>query len=417
MWSQEFITPAEPLSEDCLYLNIWSSAKPEEKQPVLVWIHGGAFVSGSGACPIYDGEALAKEGIVFVSINYRLGVFGFLAHPELTKESPSHASGNYGIMDQIAALEWVRKNIVAFGGDPGKITIAGQSAGSTSVQALVASPLTKGLFHGAVAQSGASFQRSSISLRAAEKTGSALSKEAGADLQQLRVMSADTLLSIANVFPFGSFSLITDGYVLPDAMAATFSASKQNNVPLMAGWVTGDANLVRTQTPTKEDFIANAQASYGDSADSFLKLFPANTEGEVRQSQQKLSTLQFAAFADYQWAKWNSSRSYLYHFSYVPTDKPGFPNYGAFHTSDVPYALKTLYYWDRPWQPVDYAVEEYMSTYLVNFVKTGDPNGSGVPTWNPYKEKEAVIMELGREPIAQPGYLLEEFKFMESQEH
>lgn len=159
MWTQEFITPAEPLSEDCLYLNIWTPAKSDtEKLPVLVWIHGGGFTSGSGACDIYDGEALAHLGIIYVSINYRLGIFGFMAHPELTAESNHHASGNYGLMDQQAALSWIQKNIAAFGGDPSRVTIAGQSAGSMSVNAVVASPLSKGLLHGAIAQSGGMFQ-------------------------------------------------------------------------------------------------------------------------------------------------------------------------------------------------------------------------------------------------------------------
>ncbi|HEY3403240.1 MAG TPA: carboxylesterase family protein, partial [Ohtaekwangia sp.] len=246
MWSEEFITPQQPLSEDCLYLNIWTAAKSaKEKRPVFVWIHGGGFVSGSGACPIYDGEKMAKNGIVYVSINYRLGVFGFLAHPELSKESGENASGNYAILDQIAALQWIKKNIAAFGGDPEQVTIAGQSAGSFCVNALVASPLAKDLFQRAIAQSG-SFVANGFgrSLESAETTGKTFVQNANAtSIAELRKKSADDIFKAAQTLPYGSFSPVFEDYTLPSQPLTFFRAGKQNNVPLLTGWVTGDASL------------------------------------------------------------------------------------------------------------------------------------------------------------------------------
>jgi para-nitrobenzyl esterase len=415
MWTEEFIAPPEPLSEDCLYLNVWTAAKSvEEKLPVLVWIYGGGFVSGSSACAVYDGEALAKNGIVYVSVNYRVGVFGFMAHPELSKESKHHASGNYALMDQIAALQWVKNNIAAFGGDPDKVTIAGQSAGSFSVQALVASPLSKGLFRGAIAQSGASFGRFSSSLADAETKGEAIaqkSKKKG--IAELRKLSADSLLLVANTFPFGTFSPITDGYVLPADMRSIFQKKKHNDIVLIAGWVTGDAALTG-QPKSAEQFQTWAATTYGERKNDFLKLFPATSEDEAKQSQSKLGILNFAAFPDHVWALSNTHNSFVYQFSYVPTDKPGFPNYGAFHTSEVPFALHTIALWNRPWKATDYAVEKYMSAYWINFVKTGNPNGDGLPEWKKYDAMNQTIMELGELPISKPGMMKAEFQFLES---
>lgn len=415
MWTEEFITPAEPLSEDCLYLNIWTASKSNEgKLPVLVWIHGGGFVSGSGACPVYDGEALAKEGIVYVSINYRLGVFGYLAHPDLTKESSYKSSGNYAVLDQIEALKWVKENIAAFGGDPDKVTIAGQSAGSFSVQTLVASPLAKGLFRGAIAQSGASFERMSMKLAWAEKAGLTLTEKAGvSSIDELRKMSAEKVFSIANEIPRGSLMPIIDGYVITENMKNTFKNKKHNDVALMAGWVTGDAALMG-QPKTTEQYQAWVANTYGEMKDEFLKIFPASTNEQATQSQIKLGNLNFAGYADHVWALHNSSNSYLYQFSYVPTDKPGFPNYGAFHTSEVPFALHTLSKWNRPWKDSDYAVEKAMSSYWINFVKTGNPNGVGLPEWKNYDAASQSIMELGEKPVLKPGMFKTEFQVLES---
>jgi para-nitrobenzyl esterase len=416
MWSQEFITPATPLSEDCLYLNIWTPSKKnsKEKLPVFVWIHGGGFVSGSGACPIYDGEAMAKQGIVYVSINYRLGIFGFMAHPDLTAESGKGSSGNYGLMDQVAALQWIKQNIDAFGGDPQRVTIAGQSAGSMSVHALVASPLTRGLFRSAIAESGTMMTRQSPSLQQAEQTGLTLSeKKRTKSIDVLRKLSADSLLALANTLPYGSYFPIVDGYVLPEDVASIFRSKKHNDVTVMAGWVTGDADLALRNVLNAEQFKATAVTNYGVNSEEFLKLFPADNDDVAKVSQRKLATLQFAGFGDHLWASTNVSNTFVYQFSYVPTDKPGFPNYGAFHTSEVPFALHTLKYWDRPWKQLDYDVEKYMSAYWINFIKTGDPNGEGLPQWKKYDAIEQSIMELAEQPSLKKGLYKAEFAFLE----
>jgi len=414
MWTEEFIAPPEPLSEDCLYLNVWTPAKsPKEKLPVLMWIYGGGFVSGSAACAVYDGEALAKEGIIFVSINYRVGVFGFLSHPDLTKESGKNASGNYALLDQLAALKWIKANIGAFGGDPDKVTIAGQSAGSFSVQALVASPLSKGLFRGAIAHSGASMGRFSKKLSDAEKTGLELSQKVkSTSIAALRTLPADSVWKLASSLPYGSFAPITDGYVLPNDIGSILKNKRHNDVALIAGWVTGDAALTG-QPKSATEFKAWVSATYQDKQSEFLKAFPAGTDQEALQSQNKLGNLNFAGYANHVWATNNTSNSYLYQFSYVPTDKPGFPNYGAFHTSEVPFALHTLSKWNRPWKYSDYAVEKFMSTYWVNFVKTGNPNDNGLPEWKKYDASQP-IMELTEKPVLKPGLFKKEFLVLES---
>ena len=412
MWTEEFLTPPEPLSEDCLYLNIWSGASSaEDKLPVLVWIYGGGFMSGSGACAIYDGKALAKEGIVYVTINYRVGVFGFMAHPDLTAEAQHKSSGNYGLMDQIAALKWIKNNIAAFGGDPDKVTIAGQSAGSMSVQSLVASPLTQGLFRGAIAQSGAG--RSAMTLKNGEKIGMLLSSKINStSVASLRQLNADSMLSLATTLPFGSFSPTADGYVIPDKLDSIFAKKQHQDVPVMAGWVLGDGVLAISQPKSARDFVKDAAKSYGTKSAEFLKLFPAGSDEEAKASQQKLGMLQFAGAGADRWAKANSSNTYLYQFTYVPTDKPGFPNYGAFHTSEVPYALHTLALWNRPWRQSDYDVEEYMSGYWLNFVRNGNPNGAGLPEWKAYKQDETTVMELGIKPEPRPGLYQTELIFL-----
>jgi para-nitrobenzyl esterase len=414
MWSEEFIAPPQPLSEDCLYLNIWTAAKsPDAKLPVLVWIYGGGFTSGSGACAVYDGEGLAREGIVYVTINYRVGIFGFMAHGDLTSESPHKSSGNYGLMDQIAALRWIQNNIAAFGGDPGRVTIAGQSAGSMSVQALVASPLTKGLFHGAIAQSGAIYGRPAITLDAAEKVGLSLSEKLGSSsVAALRQLPADSLLSLANTQPFGSFFPITDGYVIPEDVNAIFAKKRHQDVPVIAGWVTGDGALAIRQPKSAADFKKDASKKYGSKAAEFMTLFPADDDEVAKASQSKLGLLQFAGSGDSQWAVANTNKTFLYEFSYVPTDKPGFPNYGAFHTSDVPFALHTLSRWERPWKESDYKVEKYMSGYWINFVKNGDPNGNGLPEWKNYDAGYGAVMEFGAHPELKPALYKSELDFL-----
>ena len=411
MWTEEFITPPDKLSEDCLYLNIWTPAKSaKDKLPVFVWIYGGGFSSGSAACAVYDGEEMSKKGVVFVSINYRVGVLGFLAHPELSIESENKVSGNYGLLDQVAALNWIKKNIVAFGGDPQKVTIAGQSAGSMSVCALVASPLAKGLFRGAIAQSGGILGgRMTMNLTEAEKSGlTFMDKMKAANIGELRHKSAEEL--IANG---GNFGPVSDGYAIPNDVFSAFKTGQFNDVSIMAGWVTGDGSLMGVQNLTPEKYRKQASEKYGEKAEEYMKLFPGNTSEQVATSLKELGLMQFAGLPAHLWAGFSKNKAYIYQFTHVPVDKPGFPEYGAFHTSEVPFALHTLHLWKRPWREVDYAVEKTMSDYWVNFVKTGNPNGEGVPEWGAYDKSSGSIMEIGDKSQLQKGLYKGEFDFLE----
>jgi len=411
MWTEEFITPPEKLSEDCLYLNIWTPAKSvKEKLPVFVWIYGGGFSSGSAACAVYDGEEMSKKGIIFVSINYRVGVLGFLVHPELSRETDNKVSGNYGLLDQVAALKWIQRNIEAFGGDPQKVTIAGQSAGSMSVCALVASPLAKGLFRGAIAQSGGILSNfMSMSFSDAEKEGSAfMEKMKVTNIEELRKKTAEELIAAG-----GSFRPVYDGYVIPGDVFAAFKNGQFNDVSMMTGWVTGDGSLMGNQTMTPEKYKQQAVEKYGDKAEQYMKIFPGATSDQVASSLKELSLMQFAALPAHLWAGFSKSKAYIYQFSHVPVDKPGFPNYGAFHTSEVPFALHTLHLWKRPWRDVDLAVEKTMSDYWVNFVKKGNPNGEGLPEWGVYDKSSGNIMEIGDKPKLSPALHKSEFEFLE----
>ena len=412
MWTEEFITPPEKLSEDCLYLNIWTPAKSAmEKLPVFVWIYGGGFSSGSAACAVYDGEEMSKKGVIFVSFNYRVGVLGFLAHPELTVESGNKVSGNYGLLDMVAALRWIKLNIEAFGGDPQKVTIAGQSAGSMAVCALVASPISKGLFSGAIAQSGGILNsHMNTNLAAAEKSGLAfMGKIKATNITELRNKSAEELIAAG-----GSFGPVSDGYVIPSDVFATFKEGQFNDVSMMAGWVTGDGSLFGGQTLTPEKYKEQAVKNYGDMAENYLKLFPGNTSEQAASSLKEISLIQFAGLPAHLWAGFSKSKVYIYQFSHVPVDKPGFPEYGAFHTSEVPFALHTLHLWKRPWREVDFEVEKTMNSYWVNFVKTGDPNGKGLPEWTTYDKASGNIMEIGDQARLLPGLYKNKFDFLES---
>lgn len=400
MWSEEFLIPKEPISEDCLYLNVWTGAtSTAEKRPVIVWIYGGGFASGGSAVPIYDGEAMAKKGIVFVSINYRVGIFGFFAHPELTKESGNGASGNYGIMDQIAALKWVQKNVAAFGGDPANVTIAGQSAGSMSVNCLVASPLAKSLFQKAIAESGASFGKGNISLQKAEEEGSKIMQSLNASsLNALRSLPAEELMSKAQGFR----GPIIDGYVLPEAIVDIFKQEKENKVSLLTGW-NEDEGLLFGPLKNAQDFQKQAEANYGKDAQLFLQYYPSRNDSEAEVSQLKLSRDQIFGAQNYAWANIQSSQGdkvYVYRFIRKPPATGEYTKYGAFHTAEVPYAYDNLQFVNRPWQPVDHQLAATMSSYWANFAKTGNPNGNNLPVWDAYNNGTQRIMMLGEKPVS-----------------
>ena len=394
-WSVEFLAPVEPISEDCLYLNVWTPAKKNsDKLPVIVWIHGGAFTGGSGTVPLYDGEEISKKGCVFVTINYRLGIFGFYTHPELSTESDDKVSGNYGILDQIAALQWVKQNIKAFGGNPENVTIAGQSAGSFSVNALMVSPKAKGLFHRAIAQSGGMFKKGFGAIqnfKDAEASGLSIAEKAGANsIADLRAKSATDLMSIQ-----GRWGLVLDNIVLPPVYE-TFEDGKQNDVPLLTGW-NADDGVMFGPAQNAETYKAESKKKYSEQAAEILKLFPAQTDEEAKSSQKLLSQLGFG-WQNFSWArmqtKTGKGKVWLYYFSQIP---PGEPNYGAFHSAEFAYALKTLKYWNRPFTKSDYELEDIMSSYWVNFAKTGNPNAKDLPKWPQFDTKAYQIIELGNQ--------------------
>ncbi|MDG1278759.1 MAG: carboxylesterase family protein [Algoriphagus sp.] len=411
-WSSEFLIPKEPISEDCLYLNIWTAAEnTNEKRPVMVWIYGGGFASGGNTVPLYDGEDLAKEGVVVVNLNYRVGIFGFLAHPELSQENPDQTSGNYGILDQIAALEWVKRNIAQFGGDPDNVTIAGQSAGAFSVNALVVSPKAKGLFHKAIAQSGGMFNRGSglvSGLTGAEENGKKMLENAGIfTVTELREIPADSLLKIP-----GRFGPVIDNKVIPN-VRQSFENRSFSDVTLLTGW-NADDRVSGNPPMTPAEFKSNAKKQYGGRAGEFLDLFPATSIEELTETQNMQAVLSFG-LQNYTWAKMQSELgtkdAYVYYFTRVP---PGEPNYGAFHSAEFSYALHTLRNWNRPFEQEDYDLEKTMSSYWINFVKTGNPNAEGLPKWPIFDPENPLVIDLGDKVQSRALPFWPQIKFLES---
>jgi para-nitrobenzyl esterase len=396
---------AKPMSEDCLYLNVWTPAKSAgDRLAVMVWFYGGGFQAGSSSEPRYDGENFAKKGIIVVSVNYRLGVFGFFSHPELTKTSGLHASGNYGLMDQIAGLRWVKQNIAAFGGDPEKVTIAGESAGSLSVSALMASPLAKGLFRGAIGESGAFFGRPPAgsamqTLGETEKTGAKFAESVGAkDLAALRAKSAEDLLSAAQKDRSLQFWPSVDGYVLPQDVATMFAKGQQAHVPLLAGWNAEEASwavVYAKEKPTAETFPQQMRARFDDRAAEILKLYPASNDEEARNSAIDLASDLFIVYITWEWLEMQNKTGqapvYGYVFDRTPPVAPDTKvngvspkELGARHACEIEYVFGTLKSQPNPWESVDYQISDAMASYWANFTKTRDPNGPGVTKWPVY---------------------------------
>ncbi len=386
-------------SEDCLNLNVWAPAKHHGKLPVMVWIYGGGFIAGATSEPRQDGVHLAHKGVIVVSMNYRLGIFGFFVSPELAAESPHHAAGNYGLMDQTAALQWVKKNIARFGGDPKKVTIFGESAGSLSVATQMASPLAQGLFARAIGESGGIFTRPQDEyqpLAEREKTDSAFAREVlgTSNLAQLRAMRwQDILAKLQAHEGRAPFWPDIDGWFLLEDVAQIYAEGKQAHVPLLAGWNRDEPWAGVTRFPTRvtpESFRAEAQQEFGPRAGEFLKLFPAQTQVETDRSAIDLAGAKFITYSTWMWLqaqlKTGDAPVYRYHFMRPsPADKFHPAGSGAFHSDEIEYVFGTLNSRQGAhWQPADTALSEQMQSYWTNFAKTGNPNGAGLPEWPQY---------------------------------
>jgi para-nitrobenzyl esterase len=409
-YTSEFVdTPRH--SEDCLYLNVWAPAQTSAKAPVMVWIHGGGFGGGSGALSIYEGAHLAGQGIVVVTINYRVGPFGFLAHPELTREAQGTGAGNYGLQDMVEALRWVRTNIAAFGGDAARVTIVGQSAGAIAVSDLIASPLAKGLFARAIAQSGAGMGISAIPLAEAERNGERFAKAAGAaTLAELRALPPEKIQA-ANPLYFGpppagappriELRPVLDGAVLPsdpiDPAAPIASA-----VPVITGF--NNDEFMPPGNTTAAEFQQSVRQRYGEHADRLLSLYPHATDDEAAQSARLLVRDAYMT-STYRWAMGRSRAigQPVYAYLYVhPAPVAKQPSFGTFHTSEIPYVFGVLDRKHRPYTDADERIAKQLQTYWLNFIRTGDPNGAGIPRWNPVREESVEVMGLGDDVGARP---------------
>jgi len=396
-------------TEDCLYLNIWTPAKSAaDKLPVVVWIHGGGFVAGAPAEQLYHGEWLAKKGVVFVSVGYRLGVFGFLAHPELSAESPHHVSGNYGILDMIAGLQWVQKNIAGFGGDPSKVTIQGESAGAAALSILCASPLAKGLFRAAIAESGGTFGpvRSDASvgesepLASAEKrTGEWFSSIGVSNIAELRKIPAEKLQTMIPR-QMGWARPNTDGWVIRGDLYKLYESDQYNDVPVLTGY-NSDEGALFGSPKSQEAYVQSVRERYHQFADKILAAYPGGETPAQKWTERNLVRDSAFGWTAWTWArlqtKTGKSKVFLYFFE-EPAELPAGAEAGTFgarHASELPYVFRQLTEHGRPAPTAtDEALSEMIRTYWTNFVKTGDPNGNGLPEWPAYNDTKPQVLRI-----------------------
>lgn len=407
--------PRSGKSEDCLYLNVWTPAKSDqEKLPVMVWIYGGGFSVGTTADAVCSGIKLAKKGVIVVAVAYRVGQLGFLAHPELSAENSNRVSGNYGLLDQIAGIQWVQKNIAAFGGDPNKVTIFGESAGGISVSMLCASPLAKGLFQGAISQSGGSFGptrpttypgENMKTLQQAEADGKSYVQKTGfSSIAELRKLPPD---SLPMGFGMGSGWPIIDGYVIPDVQHNLYENGNYNDVPVMIGYNSDEGvNFTRTKSP--EEFVAGVQKRYGKFADTLLSVYPVGDES-ISKTARDLN--RDAAFGWHTWiwarlqSKTGNSNVFYYYFDQHPDYPEDSPKHGmgSPHGQEVPYAFMTLDTLKPEYlTQSDLDLSETMGAYWTNFAKYGNPNGEGVPEWPPFSDANPEVMYLDEDPHVGP---------------
>ncbi len=414
-------------SEDCLFANVWTSANnANDRRPVMVWIYGGGFTGGSGGMAWYDGENLASKGPVIVTFNYRLGAFGFFAHPELAKESGRNASGNYGMMDAIAMLQWVKKNIGAFGGDPNNVTIAGESAGAIMIGALVGSPQAKGLFNRAIAESGGwmglTMQRMTLSAQAQENGAKAMAALGVKSIAELRAKPLAELTGIS------SAGLVVDGYIIPEDLSLTFMNGKQNAVDVLTGSNKDEANFgLCAGLPgvagrggrgegglTLDAFKGTAQRRFGDAANDYVKLYGVTSDADTQPAAH-------TACADEinwnmrQWAATQAKmgkKAYTYFFTRIPTLNGQPSPQGATHTAEISYAFNNPKgQANQTWDDVDTKLAATMSSYWVNFITKGDPNGAGLPNWPQYRDINSKVMVLGSTVQAEDAAPVDKLKF------
>jgi para-nitrobenzyl esterase len=407
--------PGVETSEDCLYLNVWSPARSaRDRVPVLVWIYGGGFSAGATSEPTYSGENLAKKGVVLVSISYRVGQMGFFVHPELSAESKGHASGNYGLLDMIAGLQWVQRNIAAFGGDPHRVTIFGESAGGIAVSMLCASPLAKGLFQGAISESGGSFGpprpatmpgENLKRLADAERSGEVYAKGAGAaSIADLRKIAADKLP--AGGRGQGMAWPIIDGWVIPDDQYKLYETRRYNDTPILVGY-NSDEGQSFSPPRTPEDYVAAVKARYGPFADRLVAAYPPGS-GTVAKTARDLTRDAMFGWHTWVWArlqaKTGKSKVFFYCFDQHPDYPAGSPRagYGSGHGAEVRYVFEHLDPANPQTTKTDLAISEAMATYWTNFAKRGDPNGEGVPAWPAFSDANPTLMYFAQTPHTGP---------------
>jgi len=397
--------PREPISEDCLTLNVWAPAtKSAGKIPVMVWIHGGSLLNGSGSLPQYTGAQLAARGVIVVTINYRLGVFGFLAHPELNRESQYGGSGNYGLLDQIAALKWVNRNIAAFGGDPDRVTIFGQSSGSFSVSMLVASPLAKGLFRRAIGQSGAVFEPVELdplfTPNGAAKEGARFASKAGAkSLADLRRMPVASLLKHSFNPQFN-----IDGHVIPASPHDTYSAGKQNDVDLLVGANKSEGTFfLDPALVTVGNFDAVLGRTFPPPLLWAIGASPGKIDADAREAAISIETDLRFRWGMWSWARHASKigkgRVFFYRFTQKPAYRAGHPYFGLgpTHGAELPFVFGDLDSRAANWTSEDHQLASRIQQYWTNFAKSGDPNGAALPRWPMFDHERAMVMDLGPE--------------------
>ena len=389
-------------SEDCLYLNVYTpaGAKADSRLPVMFWIHGGGYSGGSGDEPRHNGDFLPTKGVVLVTINYRLGVFGFLATTDLAKEAGGSA-GNYGLMDMIAALGWVKGNIAQFGGDPGNVTIFGESAGSSAVSTLMVAQPARGLFQKAIGESGAALNVGSHGpeeLAGREKKEQLWVESLGAaNLAQLRALPAGTILAAAAAKGAPSFPVVVDGRFLTEPIADTYAAGKQAHVPLLVGWNRDEGSFITFRgNVTAAQWKETATKLFGDRSAEFLELYPGNDDQQALRSAIDYNGDTFIALSTWKWveahAKTGEAPVYRYHLELAAPPSKFHPGWFAFHSDDIEYVFGTLD--TRPdavWRPEDRKLSEEMMDYWTNFAKTGDPNGAGLPEWPKFEKTSELI--------------------------